>query len=72
MKKQENKISENWDHIKETLKKRYPFLTENDLQYELGQEEELVNRLEKKLNTTRSEIMDLLEEGYLGTSQEDQ
>ena len=71
MKEAENKISENWTQIKETLKKRYPVLTDEDLKYEPGEEEQLVKRLEKKLNTTRDEVMDLLEEGSLGARQEE-
>ena len=66
MKKQEHQLAENWQHIKETLKARHPSLTEDDLHFEKGGEEALVERLKDRLSMTRDEVMDLLREGQLG------
>jgi hypothetical protein len=53
MKKQE---IQNWQTIKDAIKKDHPDLTEHDLLYEIGKEEELLKRLQIKLNKTEHEI----------------
>ena len=45
-----------WDNKKEKIKQEYPQLTSDDLLYELGKEEELLRRLQEKLNKTKKEI----------------
>lgn len=50
-----NKI-EHWDEKKELIKEAYPSLTNEDLLYEIGKEEELLNRLEIKLKKNKQEI----------------
>lgn len=45
-----------WDNKKEKIKQDYPQLTSDDLLYELGKEEELLQRLQEKLNKTKKEI----------------
>jgi len=52
----ESQNIENWQNTKERLKEKYPHLTEDDLIYEIGKEEELLQRLQTKLNTNRQEI----------------
>ena len=49
-------LKANWDQLKERLKHKYPPLTEGDLQYAHGKEEELFGRLQQKLGKTRAEI----------------
>ncbi len=39
-----------WETKKEQLKKEYPDLTTDDLAYEIGKEEELLERLQKKMS----------------------
>lgn len=51
-----NEFSKKWGKMKEQLKKDYPQLTEEDLVYEIGQEEALLLRLQKKLGKNRKEI----------------
>ena len=41
MKMNESKIIKNWDSIKQILKQKHQHLTENDLTYIEGKEEEL-------------------------------
>lgn len=50
-------IKGNWNQLKGKLKQEYAELTEDDLQYEEGQEEELLGKLQAKLGQTRDEIV---------------
>ncbi len=43
------KIKGNWKEIKEQLKTEYPSLTNDDLTFTLGKENELVGRIERRL-----------------------
>ncbi len=45
-----------WDSIKGDLKKKFAKLTDDDLKYVEGEEEELLGRLETKLGVKREEI----------------
>jgi len=47
---------EDWDEKREIIKKTYPFLTNEDLLYEIGKEQELLKRLEMKLKKNKQEI----------------
>jgi uncharacterized protein YjbJ (UPF0337 family) len=49
----------NWDHLKGELKKKFGKLTDDDLTYVEGKEEELFGRIQKKLGLTR-EVLDLI------------
>jgi uncharacterized protein YjbJ (UPF0337 family) len=53
-------IKGNWHEIAGTLKQKFANLTDDDLLFEEGQEEELLGRLQKKLGTTREKIRDLI------------
>ena len=46
----------NWETIKAKIKKEQPALTDEDLKYEIGKEEELLLRLQKKLGKNREEM----------------
>lgn len=50
----------NWNMAKGKLKQQYADLTDDDLLYTEGQEEELYGRLQKKLGKTRSEVEEIL------------
>ncbi len=52
---QTEKIND-WETKKEQLKKDYPHLTNEDLVYEIGKEEELLERLQKKMSKNKKEI----------------
>lgn len=49
-----------WDDVKGQLKKNYAELTEDDLTYVEGQEDELWGRLQQKLGKTKNEIMKVI------------
>jgi uncharacterized protein YjbJ (UPF0337 family) len=46
----------NWHVIKGKLKQRFANLTDNDLRYEEGQEEELFGRIQKRTGQTREQL----------------
>ncbi|MDM1398208.1 hypothetical protein HX049_13630 [Myroides odoratimimus] len=50
----------NWDESSKKLKEQFSQLTDVDLKYEVGKENDLLNRLEKKINKKRSEVIDLI------------
>lgn len=50
----------NWHIAKGKLKQKYADLTESDLRYIEGKEEELVGRIQKLTGATREEIERLL------------
>lgn len=57
-----DKIKGNWNVMKGQLKQRYANLTDDDLTYVEGKEEELLGRLQKGLGKTKDEVNDLLGE----------
>lgn len=50
-----------WPEVKEKLKEINIELTDEDLQYEPGKEEELLSRLSKKIKSSPDEIRGLIE-----------
>jgi uncharacterized protein YjbJ (UPF0337 family) len=49
-------VTGNWDIAKGRLKERYASLTDDDLLYVEGREDELIGRLERKTGATREEL----------------
>jgi uncharacterized protein YjbJ (UPF0337 family) len=50
-----------WDELKGKLKKEYAELTDDDLLYEEGKDDELWGRIQQKIGKTKKEIMSLFE-----------
>lgn len=50
----------NWNELKGKLKQQYSSLTDDDLLYEEGKEDEFIGRLQKKLGKTNEEIRSML------------
>lgn len=50
----------NWNELKGKLKKQYAQLTDDDLKYEEGREDELLGKLQKKLGKTDREVREML------------
>lgn len=50
----------NWKIAKGKLKQKYAELTDNDLEYVEGKEEELIGRIQRKTGETREEIEGLI------------
>lgn len=55
------KLQKPWEWVKEALKEINVELTDDDLVYQPGQEEQLLERLEKKLKKSKPEIKALIE-----------
>lgn len=49
-----------WNEIKGKVKQAYGDLTDDDLAYQEGQEDELYGRLQTKTGKTRDEVVDWL------------
>jgi len=54
------KLKGNWNELKGKVKQRYAELTDDDLLYEEGKEDELVGRIQKKTGKARDEVVDWL------------
>jgi hypothetical protein len=50
-----------WEEVRERIKERNIDLTDSDLEYEPGKENELLSRLEKIMNKSRPEIIAYIE-----------
>ena len=55
-------VKGDWNIIKGKLKQRYANLTDDDLRYVEGQEEELLGRLQKRTGQRKEQIEEALEE----------
>ena len=51
-----DKMKGNWNELKGKIKQEYGDLTDDDLIYQEGQEEELLGRLQQKLGKTKEEV----------------
>ncbi|MBC7438827.1 MAG: CsbD family protein [Flavobacterium sp.] len=54
-------IKGNWEQLKGKLKQKYANLTDDDLLYEEGKEQEMWGKLQEKLGKTEKEIKALLD-----------
>jgi len=50
------KMKGNWNEMKGKIKQKYANLTDDDLLYEEGKEEELYGRIQKRTGQTKEEI----------------
>lgn len=57
----EDKIKGNWKVIKGVLQQKYGQLTDDDLTYQEGREQELIGRLQQKLGKTKEEIHQIID-----------
>jgi uncharacterized protein YjbJ (UPF0337 family) len=58
----QTEVKGNWNELKGKLKKKFAILTDNDLMFEEGKEDEFYGRLQQKLGKTKKELQKLLEE----------
>jgi uncharacterized protein YjbJ (UPF0337 family) len=54
-------IKGDWNIVKGKLKQKYARLTENDLRYEEGKEDELIGRIQKRTGDTREAVENFLD-----------
>jgi uncharacterized protein YjbJ (UPF0337 family) len=50
-----------WNELKGKLKEQYANLTDDDLAFAEGKEDELLGRLQKKLGKTKDEVRKMIE-----------
>lgn len=51
----------NWNEVKGKVKQEYADLSDDDLLYEDGKDDELLGRLQKKIGKTKQEVKDWIE-----------
>jgi len=56
------KIKGNWNETKGKLKQKYGELSDDDLAFEEGKEDELVGRLQKKTGKRKDEVRRMISE----------
>jgi uncharacterized protein YjbJ (UPF0337 family) len=55
------KLNGTWNDLKGKAKKQYAGLTDDDLLYEEGKDDELVGRVQKKVGKTKDEVIKWIE-----------
>ena len=55
-------ITGTWNEQKGKLKQKFAILTDNDLMFEEGKQEELYGRLQTKLGKTKEELLRIISE----------
>ncbi|MGE5679803.1 MAG: CsbD family protein [Bacillota bacterium] len=55
-------IKGNWNQLKGRLKQKYANLTDDDLRYEEGKDEELLGRIQKRTGQTRDQIIKMIKD----------
>jgi uncharacterized protein YjbJ (UPF0337 family) len=61
-------VKGSWQIAKGKLKQKYGSLTDNDLEYVEGEEEELIGRIQKRTGAKRDEIERFLDDDCGGCS----
>jgi len=56
------KLKGDWNQVKGKLKQHYADLTDNDLLFEEGKEDELLGRLQKKIGKSKEEVRAMIEQ----------
>lgn len=56
-----DKIKGNWNVIKGNLKQQWADLTDDDLLYEEGKEDEVLGRIQKKTGETKEKVNDFID-----------
>ena len=54
----------NWNVAKGRLKQKWANLTDDDLRFEEGKDDELIGRIQKRTGQTREQVEKALEEAY--------
>jgi hypothetical protein len=57
------KLTGDWAVQSKALQEKYPFLTEADLKLEAGKENEMLKRVEARLNKSRQEVQNIIRKG---------
>lgn len=55
------KLRGSWNELKGKIKQQYADLTDDDLKYEEGKDDELVGKLQKKTGKTKEQVIDWIQ-----------
>lgn len=55
------KLKGNYNEVKGKIKQQYGELTDDDLKYEEGKDDEFLGRLQKKIGKTKDEVIDWIQ-----------
>ncbi|MEO6305767.1 MAG: CsbD family protein [Bacteroidia bacterium] len=61
MNSNEFKIKGNWNELKGKVKQKYGELTDDDLTYEEGKDDELLGRIQKRIGQTKDQVIDWIQ-----------
>ncbi len=53
-------IGGKWDELKGKLRQRFAMLTDSDVEFAKGKEEELLGRLETRLGKTKEQVREII------------
>lgn len=56
-----DKIKGNWNQLKGKLKQEYGELTDDDLTYQEGKEDEVLGKLQEKLGKSKDEVKSIID-----------
>ena len=56
----QDRLKGNWNQTKGKLKQEYGELTDDDLMYEEGKEDELVGRIQEKTGKAKQDVIDFI------------
>lgn len=56
-----DRVKGNWNQLKGKIKQEYAEVTEDDLMYEEGKEDEMLGRLQEKTGKTKQEVKDWID-----------
>lgn len=59
--KNKKEVQGNWNEHKGKLKQKFAILTDNDLLFEEGKEDEMLGKLQIKLGKTKEELHNIIE-----------
>lgn len=54
------RIKGNWNELKGQLKQRFSNLTDDDLMYQEGREDELIGRIQRKTGKSQDEVINFI------------
>jgi len=61
MNSNEFKVKGNWNELKGKIKQQYGELTDDDLIYEEGKDDELLGRIQKKIGKTKDQVIEWIQ-----------
>lgn len=57
------KITGNWANQSKELKSKYSQLTDSDLKFETGKQDEMLKRVQTRLNKSHDEVVNIIRKG---------